>query len=47
MAYLVDCKQKKTDCIMCIKNGKCSALNNTDFKDRECPFYKKRDNKKE
>ena len=41
MPHLVECKQKRNDCIMCLKNGKCSALSNTDFKDKKCPFYKK------
>ncbi len=42
MSCLVECKQKKLDCLMC-KDEKCIALNNTDFKNKECPFYKKKE----
>lgn len=41
MPHLVECKQNRNDCIMCLPNGKCSALSNTEFQNRKCPFYKK------
>lgn len=40
MNNLKECKQRKFDCQMC-KDGKCIGLNNTEFKNKECPFYKK------
>lgn len=34
-------KCKRKDCEHNI-NGRCKILNSSDFKDRECPFYKER-----
>ena len=42
MGRFIECKQRKLDCLMC-KDGKCIALNNTEFINKECPFYKKKD----
>lgn len=33
------CKKEPLDCFGLV-NGKCAILRNTDFGDRECPFYK-------
>lgn len=33
------CNYKK-DCFMCSGSGHCYLLNNTEFKDNKCPFYR-------
>lgn len=33
-----DCSNEKKDCAACV-NGRCIALENTDFGDKMCPFY--------
>ena len=42
MGHLVKCSQQRLDCQMC-KDGKCIALNNTEFPNKVCPFYKKKE----
>lgn len=37
---LVKCTEIKNDCIKRTEEGRCRILNNTDFKNKECPFYK-------
>ena len=41
---LVKCEQRRRDCVMCNRNGKCIALIDTTFKKNgrtyKCPFYK-------
>lgn len=39
MERLVNCLQKRKDCFANEK-GKCKALNNTEFINKPCPFYK-------
>lgn len=36
------CTNVKEDCFAFLK-GKCRALSNGDFKGRECPFYKSKE----
>ena len=45
MGHYVRCNQKRFDCKMC-KDGNCIALVNTEFPNKVCPFYKKKENNK-
>jgi hypothetical protein len=37
---LLKCKNSKNDCLKRTEDGRCRILNNTEFKNKECPFYK-------
>lgn len=37
---LAKCKQGLIKCFACDSNGRCHALENTDFNTALCPFYK-------
>ena len=38
--YVQKCSMKETDCFAREDDGICSALDDTDFGGRTCPFYK-------
>lgn len=34
------CKDSRKDCFAITQEGNCKALSDTDFGNRQCPFYK-------